>query len=92
MSIEEIFDSFLTSLVKGFCFLVRPRKINISFSQRKAEVGEAINITCESIGQPEPSFIITHNETTVIAGKTYNISQVKCSDSGLYHCFAANKL
>ncbi|XP_028399310.1 limbic system-associated membrane protein-like [Dendronephthya gigantea] len=69
-----------------------PRKINITSSQRKAKIGEAINITCESIGQPEPSFIVTHNESEIIAESTYNIPQVKWRDSGLYQCIAKNKL
>ena len=57
-----------------------------------AKVGKAINITCESVGVPKPSFIITHNDTEVVANTTYNIPQVKWSDGGLYQCIATNEL
>ncbi|XP_028399390.1 uncharacterized protein LOC114522833 isoform X2 [Dendronephthya gigantea] len=70
---------------------IRPQKINVIFSQGKAKIGEPINITCESEGVPEPRFTITHNNTEVIAGKTYNIPQVKWSDGGLYECIAKSK-
>ncbi|XP_028416917.1 contactin-4-like [Dendronephthya gigantea] len=70
----------------------RPHVTTITFMPKRAEVGKAMNITCESEGLPEPSFIITHNNTEIIVEKTYNIPQVNWSDGGLYQCIARNIL
>ncbi len=58
----------------------------------KAIINESVIISCESSGLPAPSYMITHNATTVSTEKTHTIRKVKWSDAGTYKCFVWNKL
>ncbi|XP_028399293.1 neural cell adhesion molecule 1-like [Dendronephthya gigantea] len=69
----------------------KPGKTKIKFTPEKVVLGRSINITCESDGHPEPSYIITHNDTEVSNGKTFTIHDVNYTHAGKYKCFAKNE-
>ncbi len=58
----------------------------------KAIIDESVIVSCESSGVPTPSYMITHNATTVSTVKMHTIRKVKWSDAGTYKCFVWNKL
>jgi hypothetical protein len=70
---------------------VKPENTKITITQEGA-LGSPVTITCNSEGHPEPNYTITHNGTTLSAGKMYTIPKVKWNDAGTYRCIAGNKL
>ena len=84
----SISNTFLTSSIKA-----KPKATSIALIPEPAILGAPVIIMCKSNGFPEPSYIIFHNDSTVVStDKTYVISKVKWGDSGSYQCFANNKL
>ena len=61
-----------------------------------ARIGKTVTISCESDGNPEPTYTIYHNgtdKTSVISNeKTHTIHPINFSDAGSYRCEAKNEL
>ena len=66
---------------------------DITLTPNPIELNSSVTIKCSSLGYPEPSFNITHNDTIFITtSKSYTIQTVKYSDAGVYKCVAKNNL
>ncbi|XP_046858845.1 hemicentin-1-like [Xenia sp. Carnegie-2017] len=70
----------------------QPRSTNITLSKKNPQVGESVNITCESDGFPPPTFIISYNGAVLSNNKTYIIQSLNFNHAGSYRCEAKNKL
>ena len=77
-------------------FPAKPEKTSITFEPKEPKIGESVNITCTSIGVPEPRYSIIHNDTiqiiTYSTEKMYTINNVQWNDTGKYECVATNEL
>jgi hypothetical protein len=79
---------------KFLFFTDKPIKTKITVPE-EAYFEKRFNITCDSDGQPAPSFTIIHNNTIIIVSNktivTYT-KDVQYNDAGIYTCIAKNLL
>jgi hypothetical protein len=53
--------------------------------------GNPVTLTCESVGVPEPDYVIKfENGTNASTQKTYHISKMGSTYAGIYTCIAEN--
>ena len=63
------------------------------FRPIQIKVGSSVIITCSSNGFPEPSYIITHNDTRLVStDKNITLYNVLWNYTGTYKCFVNNSL
>ena len=74
-------------------FAVKPNNTNISLIPQPVILGGSVEIKCDSVGVPEPHFIINGpNGKLNVTGKSHTIEDVEKSDEGSYTCVATNAL
>ena len=97
---ELLYQSSNTVYIKKsnyvYIFAAEPENTTITLIPKEVLVGESVAIICDSVGVPEPSYTITHNDSDLITvnntQKTYMLKNVQWKDAGKYECNAMNKL
>jgi hypothetical protein len=75
-----------------FFFTDKPENTTITFTPERSVFGKPVNITCMSVGFPEPSYSITRNGTRISNETKHTIHFVNWGDRGTYRCVAKNEL
>ena len=69
----------------------KPKRTSVDLTSNPAYLNSSVTITCTSVGFPEPTFRMTHNNTIFLTtNKSYTIEVVNYTHAGWYKCVATN--